>query len=107
MTAYTMERLSAWELLRLRRETSVPEDADEAERALWLNAALLARCLRTEDGTFSGAEAVLRTLGAGEINDLVARYARLDRAEDPERQEGVNAGFDEARWRALREEARA
>ena len=98
MTEYELLRLSAWTLLRLRRETLARECADERERALWANAALLSESLRCGgERVFTDAEEVLRALGADEINDLVELYAEGDGAHVSE-EGAVNVAFDPGRW---------
>ena len=79
-----MRLLSARETLSLRREIAQLDCADEEERALRANAALLKKCL-TENGTavFASAEDVENALSVGEINALVSRYALLDGAGNP------------------------
>ena len=102
--AYEMRVVTAWELLALRREIAARPCADERERALFSNAALLAKCLTHRgEAVFADAEDVLRALGAGEINDLVERYARVDGIAAPEPSEEENAGFDMARFLRLKE----
>ena len=79
-----MRLLSARETLSLRREIAQLDCADEEERALRANAALLKRSL-TEGGeaAFASAEDVENALSVGEINELVRCYALLDGAENP------------------------
>ena len=81
--------LSAREMLALRRSVA-SGDFDDAERcALWGNATLLSLALeRNGEAVFDGAEAVLSTLGVGEINALVERYAILDGAVNPSVEDG-------------------
>lgn len=76
--------LSARETLALRREIAQLDCADEEERALRANAALLKRSL-TEGGeaAFASAEDVENALSIGEINALVEQYALLDGVENP------------------------
>lgn len=79
-----MRLLSARETLVLRREIACGDFADEQERALHANAALVQRCLWHEDRTlFASAEEVENALSAGEIAELVRCYAMLDGAENP------------------------
>ena len=81
-----MRLLSARETLSLRREIAQLDCADEEERALRANAALLRRSLReNENGAavFASAEDVENALSVGEINALVSRYALLDGAGNP------------------------
>ena len=81
--------LSARETLALRREIAQMDGADEEERALHANAALLRRCLRDgETALFDSAEAVENALSVGEIGELVRRYAMLDGAENPLAEDG-------------------
>ena len=84
-----MRLLSARETLVLRREIVQLDCADEEERALRANAALLGKSL-TENGeaVFACAEDVENTLSIGEINELVQCYAMLDRAENPSAEDG-------------------
>ena len=81
--------LSARETLALRREIAQLDCADEEERALRANAALIARSL-TENGAavFACAEDAENALSVGGINALVARYAALDGAENPSCEDG-------------------
>ena len=81
--------LSARETLALRREIGQLDCADEEERALRANAALLKRSL-TEGGeaAFASAEDVENALSVGEINELVRCYALLDGAENPSSEDG-------------------
>ena len=73
----------------LRREIAQLDCADEEERALRANAALLKRSL-TEGGeaAFASAEDVENALSVGEINELVRCYALLDGAENPSSEDG-------------------
>ena len=84
-----MRLLSARETLALRREIAQLDCADEEERALRANAALLKRSL-TEGGetVFASAEDVENTLSVGEINELVRCYALLDGEENPSSEDG-------------------
>ena len=84
-----MRLLSARETLALRREIAQLDCADEEERALRANAALLEKSL-TENGeaVFACAEDVENTLSIGEINELVQCYAMLDRAENSSAEDG-------------------
>ena len=84
-----MRLLSARETLALRREIAQLDCADEEERALRANAALLKRSL-TEGGeaAFGSAEDVENTLSVGEINELVRCYALLDGVENPSSEDG-------------------
>lgn len=84
-----MRLLSARETLSLRREIAQLDCADEEERALCANAALLKRSL-TEGGeaAFASAEDVENALSVGEINELVRCYALLDGAENPSSEDG-------------------
>ena len=81
--------LSARETLALRREIAQLDCADEEERALRANAALLRRSLvRDGKAVYERAEDVENALSAGEINALVEQYALLDRAENPSCEDG-------------------
>lgn len=84
-----MRLLSARETLALRREIAQLDCADEEERALRANAALLKKCL-TENGeaVFANAEDVENALSIGEINALVEQYALLDGVENPACEDG-------------------
>ena len=84
-----MRLLSARETLSLRHEIAQLDCADEEERALRANAALLKRSL-TEGGeaAFASAEDVENALSVGEINELVWCYALLDGAENPSSKDG-------------------
>ena len=84
-----MRLLSARETLSLRREIAQLDCADEEERALRANAALLEKSL-TENGeaVFACAEDVENTLSIGEINALVEQYALLDGVENPSCEDG-------------------
>ena len=81
------ERTCAMRLLSAR-ETQL-DCADEEERALRANAALLKRSL-TEGGeaAFASAEDVENALSVGEINELVRCYALLDGVENPSSEDG-------------------
>ncbi|MDO4813239.1 MAG: hypothetical protein Q3995_06975 [Eubacteriales bacterium] len=81
--------LSAREMLALRR-TLAPEAFDDAQqRALFANASLLSRALYCgEETVFPDGETVLETLGVGEINALIERYAQLDAAVNPSGEDG-------------------
>jgi len=86
-----MRLLSARETLALRREIAQLDCADEEERALRANAALLRRSLReNENGTavFASAADVENVLSVGEINALVEQYALLDGVENPSCEDG-------------------
>lgn len=79
-----MRLLSARETLALRRGIAQEDFAEEEERALHANAALLQRSLWHEGGAlFADAEEVENALSAGEIAELVQCYAMLDGAENP------------------------
>lgn len=81
--------LSAREMLSLRRSLAPEAFDDERQRALFANASLLSRALYCgEEAVFSDGEAVLDTLGAGEINALVEQYALLDGAVNPSGEDG-------------------
>lgn len=81
--------LSARETISLRRELAQEEPADEGERALRANAALVSRSLwRGEERRFRNAEEAEETLSLGEINALVARYASLDGAGNVSAEDG-------------------
>ena len=81
--------LSARETLALRREIAQLDCADEEERALRANAALLKRSIvKGGEAVYERAEDVENALSAGEINALVAQYARLDGAENPSCEDG-------------------
>lgn len=82
------ERTCAMRLLSAR-EIAQLDCADEEERALRANAALLKRSL-TEGGeaAFASAEDVENALSVGEINELVRCYALLDGAENPSSEDG-------------------
>ena len=81
--------LSARETLALRREIAQLDCADEEERALRANAALLKRSLvKGGEAVYERAEDVENALSAGEINALVERYALLDGAENPSCEDG-------------------
>ena len=81
--------LSARETLALRREIAQLDCADEEERALRANAALLKRSLVKDGETvYERAEDVENALSAGEINALVEQYALLDGAENPSCEDG-------------------
>lgn len=109
-----MRLLSARETLSLRREIAQLDCADEEERALRANAALLKRSL-TEGGeaAFASAEDVENALSVGEINELVRCYALLDGAENPSSEDGrekvetlkksmEHAPYERLKWRVLR-----
>ena len=81
-----MRLLSARETLSLRREIAQLDCADEEERALRANAALLKRSLT--EAAFASAEDVENALSVGEINELVRCYALLDGAENPSSEDG-------------------
>ncbi len=81
--------LSARETLALRREIGQLDCADEEERALRANAALLKRSIvKGGEAVYERAEGVENALSAGEINALVAQYALLDGAENPSCEDG-------------------
>lgn len=81
--------LSAREMLALRRAAASGDFDDAEQRALWGNGALLSLALqRGDESMFDDAEAVLSTLGVGEINALVERYAILDGAVNPSAEGG-------------------
>ena len=85
----TLRLLSARETLALRREIAQLDCADEEERALRANAALLKRSLVKDGETvYERAEDVENALSAGEINTLVEQYALLDGAENPSCEDG-------------------
>ena len=84
-----MRLLSARETLMLRREVAQLDCADEEERALRANAALLRTCLvQNGEAVFASAENVENALSVGEINALVEQYALLDGVENPSCEDG-------------------
>ena len=84
-----MRLLSARETLALRREIAQLDCADEEERALRANAALLRTCLvQNGEAVFASAENVENALSVGEINALVEQYALLDGVENPSCEDG-------------------
>ena len=87
--ACELRLLSAREMLALHREISCETFDDVQQRALFANASLLAPalCLGGEP-VFAGGGAVLETLGVGEINALVERYALLDGTMNPSGEDG-------------------
>lgn len=81
--------LSAREMLALRRALALEAFDDVQQRALFANASLISRALFSSgEAVFSDGEAVLETLGVGEINTLVERYALLDGAVNPSGEDG-------------------
>lgn len=103
MTDYELRKLTAWELLTLRRAAARHVCEDERERALYANAAVLAASLRREGAViFPDAETVLRAFSAGEVNALTEQYAALD-GGSAEFSGGENAAFDPERFRRLKE----
>lgn len=109
-----LTRLSAAEVLRVRRETMGLERADGAELSLRLDAALLALSLRSGgERLFADGEAALNELSVGQIRRFTAEYeqldegARLDELRVPavqtEAAQERNESFDEARFAALKE----
>ena len=101
---FEMRVLPAWELLRLRAEARKRECADESERAVYANSALLAESLRCGGkAIFDSAEAVLRTLGVGEINRLVEQYVQLEEKKSFAFAAEENAAFDEERFARMKE----
>lgn len=105
---YVLRKLSAWELLTIRREAAGRDCADEGERAVFANGALLARSLTREgEPAFADAEAVLNALGAGELNRLVAEYAVLDGGTGAWYSSGENGSFDLERFERMKKGRRA
>lgn len=101
---YEIKILPAWDLLRLRAEAKKRDCADEGERAVFANGALLAESLRRNGKPiFDGAEAVLRTLGAGEINRLVEQYVQAEENRCFSFAAGENEAFDEGRFARMKE----
>lgn len=87
--ACVLRLLSARETLALRREITQLDCADEEERALRANAALLRTCLvQNGEAVFASAENVENALSVGEINALVEQYALLDGVENPSCEDG-------------------
>lgn len=101
---FEMRMLPAWDLLRLRTQARERKCADENERAVYANSALLAESLRRGGRPiFDNAEAVLRTLGIGEINRLVEQYVQLEEKKSFAFAAGENAAFDEERFARMKE----
>jgi hypothetical protein len=79
----TLRVVTAREVLEARREAAALA-AHESERALCSNACLLARALHREgQRVFSDGAQALGTLTPGEIENLTAELAALNRAENP------------------------
>lgn len=101
-----LRRLSAAELLEIRRRVSAEEAADELERCMRGNAMVLAVCCVKEDGcpAFESGQAVLERLTAPEMERLLRRIAEGDTADGAARsQEGAgNGSFDEERFLRLK-----
>lgn len=95
----TMRPLSAGRLLAIRREVTAGEP-DEAVRGLLCNARVLWECCFSgEEPVFADAEAVLNALTVREMEGLL--WCLSEDATSPSE---TNPQFDEARFRALREE---
>lgn len=106
MSAVSFRILTARELLEIREEARRGTFDDETTRALYANAALLARAIIAEDGEPRTAEQIIDTMSLAGINALVEAYAAQDASGGEERNDGAerNASFDEARFRALKGE---
>lgn len=107
--------LSAAEVLRVRRETMQLADADETERALRLQAALLALSLRRgQERLFADGDAALAALSLGQLRRFSAEYEQLDEgaqlealstslsAQSTQSVQERNESFDEARFAQLK-----
>lgn len=107
--------LSAAEVLRVRRETMQLADADETERALRLQAALLALSLRRgQERLFADGDAALAALSLGQLRRFSAEYEQLDggvqlealsaspSAQSTQSVQERNESFDEARFAQLK-----
>ena len=104
MRELALRPLPARELLRVRTECAARQFSDEAERAVYMNAALLARSLYDgEARVYADAEAVLSALPLGEVNAWTARYARCEgEGVTVEESAGVNAAFDAGRYARMK-----
>lgn len=120
--------VTAAQVLALRRETLGLREADGAENALRLSAALLALSLRRGgERVFADGGQVLQALSLGQVRRLAAAYERLDEGAElealfaPEEDGASRAGaqerapsaaeenpsFDRARFDALRAQTRS
>lgn len=105
----SLRRLSAAELLRIRREVNAMELTDEPERCLMGNAMVLAHCCVAEDGAaaFESGQAVLETLTAPEMERLLRRLRSGEgesaRPAEHAIESAGNGSFDEARFLRLKE----
>ncbi len=80
----SLRLLTAAEMLEARREGSTLAGADEGARALWVNAAILARALvRGGAALYPSARAVAEALSVSQIQRLAALWAAFDREENP------------------------
>lgn len=107
----TLRRISAAELLAIRRSVMEMELADELERCMVGNAMVLAACCM-EDGqaAFESGQAAMSRLTAQEMERLLRRIAEADgaaaRPAAESWEDGGSAGFDEARFLRLKEGGR-
>lgn len=103
-----LRRLSAAELLEIRRRVSAEEAEDELERCMRGNAMVLAACCVKEDGcpAFESGQAALERLTAPEMERLLRRIAEGDgeaAGSTVRSQEGAgNGSFDEERFLRLK-----
>lgn len=104
----SLRRLSAAELLEIRREVNAMELTDELERGIVGNAMVLAHCCE-ESGrrAFESGQAALECLTAAEMERLLCRLRDGESGnalpvELPQESAG-NDGFDEAHFLRLKE----
>lgn len=97
--------VTAAQVLALRRETLGLREADGAENALRLSAALLALSLRRGgERVFADGGQVLQALSLGQVRRLAAAYERLDEGAELDTlfaPEGSGAAHAAAQERAL------
>lgn len=104
-----LRRLSAAELLEIRRRVSAEEAEDELERCMRGNAMVLAACCVKEDGcpAFESGQAALERLTAPEMERLLRRLRSGEgesaRPAEHAIESAGNGSFDEARFLRLKE----
>jgi len=80
---YALRLLSAREEMEVRAQGEALA-GEERDRALCVNACLIARALsKGGKAAFADGEAVLEALTAGQIADLARKWGELDRRYDP------------------------
>ncbi len=95
---WSLRLLSAWEELECRREGEALA-GEERERALCVNACLLAHALLKDgEAAFDSGREVLESLSAGQIDELCRKWGEFDRECDPAPWDGEAVARAKKAW---------